>query len=136
MGGTFLGEDLGRRRYWVLGGQAGAWSVHVEAPDGRRWGCYHGRAVRKLLAWLEAGGVFPPEAALVAALKAAPLPPWEQQAAAAEAEAASAAEGAAAKGVLPCGMALALQWIGKKGAGSYGLATRSEACSWRYIDCP
>eukprot|EP00873_Tetraselmis_striata_P020375 jgi/Tetstr1/440639/TSEL_028949.t1 len=97
VGGTFLGEDLGRRRYWVLGGQAGAWSVHVEAPDGRRWGCYHGRAVRKLLAWLEAGGVFPPEAALVAALKAAPLPPWEQQAAAAEAEAASAAEGAAAK---------------------------------------
>lgn len=101
VGGTFLGEDLGRRRYWVLGGQAGAWSVHVEAPDGRRWGCYHGRAVRKLLAWLEAGGVFPPEAALVAALKAAPLPPWEQPAAAAEAEAASAAEGAAAKGVLP-----------------------------------
>lgn len=101
VGGTFLGEDLDRRRYWVLGGQAGAWTVHVEAPDGLRWGCYHGRAARKLLAWLEAGGVPPPEQGLVAALKAAPLPPWDKEEPGNE-----GSEGGAGKGCPPPTLAL------------------------------
>ena len=37
-----LGWDAGRRRYWALGGGAGAWRVYVEDADGKRWGWYDG----------------------------------------------------------------------------------------------
>ena len=37
-----LGWDALRRRYWALGGAAGAWRVYVEEDDGKRWGWYDG----------------------------------------------------------------------------------------------
>jgi len=38
-----LGWDALRRRYWALGGAAGAWRVYVEEDDGKRWGWYDGK---------------------------------------------------------------------------------------------
>jgi hypothetical protein len=32
-----LGSDYRRRRYWVLGGAAGAWRVFVEEGDSSNW---------------------------------------------------------------------------------------------------
>jgi hypothetical protein len=32
-----LGSDFRRRRYWVLGGAAGAWRVFVEEGDSSNW---------------------------------------------------------------------------------------------------
>ena len=37
-----LGSDMQRRRYWALGGRAGAFCVYVEQDEGRRWGWYEG----------------------------------------------------------------------------------------------
>lgn len=37
-----LGTDALRRRYWALGGRAGAFCVHVEEDEGRGWGWYDG----------------------------------------------------------------------------------------------
>lgn len=37
-----LGTDFNKRRYWVLGQNAAAWSVFVEDRDGADWGWYEG----------------------------------------------------------------------------------------------
>jgi len=37
-----LGADALRRRYWALGGRAGAFRVYVEEDEGRAWGWYEG----------------------------------------------------------------------------------------------
>lgn len=39
-----LGSDASRRRYWALGGRAGAFCVYFEEDEGRRWGWYEGAA--------------------------------------------------------------------------------------------
>ena len=39
-----LGWDKLGRRYWALGGAAGAWRVYVEEDSGTRWGWYEGAA--------------------------------------------------------------------------------------------
>lgn len=51
-----LGQDLERRRYWVLGEAAAAWRVYVEEQNGTLWGWYDGEspAKRQLLAFQEA----------------------------------------------------------------------------------
>ncbi len=69
-----LGVDLQGRRYWALGGGAGAWRVYVEAgPAGGDWGFYEGPALRALAEWLAAGGV-ECEAPLLRALATMPWP--------------------------------------------------------------
>lgn len=54
-----LGTDAGRRRYWALGGRAGAFRVYVEWDEGRCWGWYEGAWASLLSAILciQAGGV-------------------------------------------------------------------------------
>lgn len=70
-----LGEDLRGRRYWALGGAAGAWRVFVEeGEEGARWGWYEGEGLRPLLAWLKGAGI-QRELVLHDALTAAPSPP-------------------------------------------------------------
>ncbi len=41
-----LGADALRRRYWALGGRAGAFRVYVEEDEGRTWGWYEGARPR------------------------------------------------------------------------------------------
>ncbi len=41
-----LGADALRRRYWALGGRAGAFRVYVEEDEGRAWGWYEGARPR------------------------------------------------------------------------------------------
>lgn len=69
-----LGIDFHRRRYWALGGMAGAWRVFVESQEGGVWGWYEGPQVVQLMHWLRAGaGVIEREAQLLLALNSAPL---------------------------------------------------------------
>ena len=44
-----LGWDALRRRYWALGGAAGAWRVYVEEDDGKRWGWYDGAWTKSII---------------------------------------------------------------------------------------
>ena len=44
-----LGWDALGRRYWALGGAAGAWRVYVEEDHGTRWGWYDGAARLRLV---------------------------------------------------------------------------------------
>ena len=59
--GRALGSDLAGRRYWVLGGGAGAWRVYVEGAGGggggREWGFYEGPSLAALIRWLAAGAI-------------------------------------------------------------------------------
>ena len=50
-----IGRDRRRRRYWALGGAAGAWRLFVESDEGRSWGWYDGCDVPPLLEWLRKG---------------------------------------------------------------------------------
>ncbi|KAK9821217.1 hypothetical protein WJX81_001314 [Elliptochloris bilobata] len=68
-----LGSDMQRRRFWALGGRAGAFRVYVEEDEGRRWGWYEGEKLVQLVGWLHAGNV-EREAGLLKALAQAPLP--------------------------------------------------------------
>jgi hypothetical protein len=52
-----LGQDMRGRRYWVMGGAAGAWCVFVEGADGRQWGWYEGEPLVQLLHWVRKGDV-------------------------------------------------------------------------------
>jgi hypothetical protein len=52
-----LGQDMRGRRYWVMGGASGAWSVFVEGADGRQWGWYEGQPLVQLLHWVRKGDV-------------------------------------------------------------------------------
>ncbi|GMH41171.1 hypothetical protein BSKO_09081 [Bryopsis sp. KO-2023] len=69
-----LGEDIRGRRYWAIGGRAGAWRIFVESfpecyagnePDDENphggprseWGWYEGSALEDLMEWLREGGL-------------------------------------------------------------------------------
>lgn len=68
-----LGKDVRGRRYWALGGRAGAFRVYVEEMEGKLWGWYEGEVLNRLLSWLE-GCKIRCEAPLLRALKCCPLP--------------------------------------------------------------
>ncbi|KIY93072.1 hypothetical protein MNEG_14891 [Monoraphidium neglectum] len=69
-----LGVDISGRRYWALGGAAGAWRVYVEGgPGGGDWGWYEGPALAALAKWIAAGNV-ECEAPLLRALGSMPWP--------------------------------------------------------------
>jgi hypothetical protein len=47
-----IGSDYRGRRYWALGGAAGAFRIYVEEAEGGPWGYYEGSALLELLQWL------------------------------------------------------------------------------------
>lgn len=55
--GRPIGEDHARRRYWVLGGVAGAGRVFVQNPTTGSWGWYERHQLPDLLAWLTAADI-------------------------------------------------------------------------------
>lgn len=76
---TYIGEDFYGRRYWALGGDAGAFRIFCQNISERNnpvcretWGWYEGDSIDHLMAWMRKANIRN-EAKLVAALGAAPL---------------------------------------------------------------
>ncbi|KAK9824407.1 hypothetical protein WJX72_010057 [[Myrmecia] bisecta] len=68
-----LGFDYKRRKFWALGGPAGAWRIYVEEEEGRLWGWYEGQNLVDFVEWLGKGRI-ERETNLLKALSAVPLP--------------------------------------------------------------
>jgi len=79
-----LGVDYRGRRYWALGRHGGAFRIFCQEPkkssktgeDGHTegwWGWYEGESIQDLVTWLSSASIRC-EAALIIALRAAPLP--------------------------------------------------------------
>ncbi|WIA30512.1 hypothetical protein OEZ86_000596 [Tetradesmus obliquus] len=79
-----LGNDCRQRRYWLLGGVAGAWRLFCEEADGELWGYYEGEQLLHLTHWIACAAI-EAELPLLHTLATMPWPyrpnllmgPWE-----------------------------------------------------------
>ncbi|KAF6259564.1 hypothetical protein COO60DRAFT_1700751 [Scenedesmus sp. NREL 46B-D3] len=52
-----VGSDCRERRYWLLGGVAGAWRLYCEEKEGQLWGYYEGEQLLRLAHWIACAAI-------------------------------------------------------------------------------